>query len=279
MSPRALALLLAPTITLLVLVGRTEAGIVVLEDGRTIVAKFGPEDVTAEELHLRSVEGTQSAMKVERRRVRWFDPVANEPTDAYFDAHVDEFIEARWERARQGYLARKQGSSVELDPPPFFVEQDPLGKPLAVAHLTVRPPRGWLGTVEDDITMLVAAQRGERGYAPRLHVFSTEAPRAGADEQARWIEGELRRLGVEGGYEVIGSGRLREVPGGFDQTLRTVSRTKDGRVVKALRRICFRAERTYFFAAYADEADFDALDPAFERCLGTFTPDEDVRQP
>lgn len=279
MSPRTLALLLAPTITLVVLVGRTEAGIVILEDGRTIVGKFGPADVTAEEIHLRSVEGTQGTMKVDRRRVRWFDAAANQPTEAYFDAHLDEFLELRWEGARRAYLEGKRRPSHDLLPPPPVIDPDPLGKAITVANLTVRPPRGWLGIVEEEITMLVAKERTEHGYAPRLHVFSAEAPRAQAAEQSAWIEGELRRLAVEGGYEVIGSGRLRAVPGGFDQTLRTVSRTKEGREVKALRRICFRTERTYFFAAYADERDFDQLDPWFERSLSTFTPDEDVRQP
>src|SRR5690606_27735064 len=93
MSLRALladlapALVLGPALAAAVLVGRSEAGIVVYEDGGSVVGKFGPEDVTDEELVLRSVEGQRGEMRIPRRRVRWFDPEAFRPTDAYFALH------------------------------------------------------------------------------------------------------------------------------------------------------------------------------------------------
>lgn len=278
------ALVLGPVLAVVALVGRSEAGIVVYEDGGTVVGKFGPEDVTAQEIRIRSVEGERGEMRIDRRRVRWFDPHAFRPTDAYFSLHLDDPIEARWEPLRQEHIARSRRpgpdeTSLEADVAALLREPT-LADPIPTsARATVRPPRGWVDSVEDGVTMFVARRRTEAGYAPRIHVFSAEAPRAGAADQLAWVDAQLRALAVEGDYQPEELYRLREVPGGNDQVMITLSRTRDGRQVRALRKIAFREQRTYFFAAYADARDFDAEVGRFWASLDSFEPEEDRKAP
>jgi hypothetical protein len=274
MGPRALAALLAPTITLLALVGRSDAGIVIYEDGGSVVGKFGPEDVTAEEIFLRSVEGQQgSTMKIDRRRVRWYDPVADAPTKAYFEEHLHDPLEARWDALRDKFIRGLEVLDPGL-PDPGIVDVDPLGQRVALAHgATVRPLRGYAAEpIVDEVTMYVAARPAPSGYAPRIHVFSSERPSAEPTEQLGWIDGQLRSLAVAGGYHMQELYKLRPVPGGVDQVMITTTRAKDGRELRALRRICFRGERTWFFTAYADADDFEALRERFRLSLESFTP-------
>lgn len=271
---------LGPALACAVLVGRSEAGIVVLKDGATVVGKFGPEDVTADEIVLRGVEGQRGAMRVDRRRVRWFDPDAFRPTDAYFALHLDDPLEGRWEPLRQSHVARQgrseQGEpSIEVDVA-ALLREPALADPVPTrARASLRPPRGWFNTVEDEVTMFVARRGGEAGYAPRIHVFSADAPRAGAADQLAWVDAQLRALAVEGDYEPVELYRLKDVPGGVDQVMITRSRTRDGRQVRALRKISFRERRTYFFAAYADAREFDDQLGRFWASLDSFEPEED----
>lgn len=278
------ALVLGPVLAVVVLVGRSEAGIVVYEDGGTVVGKFGQDDVTAEEIVVRSVEGQRGEMRIPRRRVRWFDPDAFRPTDAYFARFLDEPIEARWEPLRQEHIARTKRPGP--DDPSIDVDVAALLRAPALAdaiptsaRATVRPPRGWINTVEDEVTMFVAPRPGEAGYAPRVHVFSARAPRAGAADQLAWIDAQLRGFAVEGEYQHEELYRLKDVPGGKDQVMITLSRTPDGRQVRALRKISFRERRTYVFAAYADARDFDAEVGVFWASLDSFEPEEDREAP
>lgn len=278
------ALVLGPVLAVALLVGRSEAGIIVYHDGGTVVGKFGPDDVTDAEIVVRSVEGQRGEMRVDRRRVRWFDPDAFRPTDAYFARHLDDPIEARWEPLRQDHIARNQrpgheDPSIDVDVA-ALLRGPALGDPIPTsARATVRPPRGWINTVEDDVTMFVGRRAGEAGYTPRIHVFSAEAPRAGPADQLAWVDAQLRSLAVEGDYQHEELYRLKDVPGGKDQVMITASRTPGGRLVRALRKISFRERRTYFFAAYADARDFDAEVGRFWASLDSFEPEEDRKAP
>jgi hypothetical protein len=250
------------------MLGRAAAGIVVLEDGRTIVGKFAAKDVTADRVTVRSPWGQTGEIAVERHRVRWFDASADEPTDAYFDRFYDAPLEPRWDARRRAY---DEAHRATVDPslPPIGGEEllrAPALETVVAPHLRLLAPRGWFMTAAQGITMIVAPKVGQGGHAPRLHVFSVEAPSASPAEQLAWAQ-------TEGGYTTEGASRLRPVPGGFDQDLETVTRRGD-RVVRALRRISFRARRTYFFVAYADDPDFDDRRPLFEACRGGFTPEE-----
>ncbi|MCO5166135.1 MAG: hypothetical protein M9894_07180 [Planctomycetes bacterium] len=279
-----IALALAPALTVAALAGRSDAGIIVLDDGATIVGKFGPADVGPEEVVVRSLEGERgSTMKVERRRVRWLDPAAFAPTDAYFERHLEDPLERRWEPLRQAFIARRRGPDPTTTPTldedlAELLREPPLGEPLpTAARATLRVPRGWVNGVEDQVTMFVSRRGGPTGYPPRIHVFSAEAPRAGAADQLVWVTERLRALAADDRYEHEELFRLREVPGGADQVMVTRSRARDGRLVRALRKISFRGERTYFFAAYADARDFDQEFGRFWASLESFTPDEDLR--
>lgn len=281
----AAAVALAQALVAALLVGRSEAGIIVLEDGGTIVGKFGPEDVGPEVISVRSLEGERgSAMKVERRRVRWLDPLAFAPTDAYFERHLDDPIERRWEPLRQAHIARRRAATP--DAPTLdedlaeLLREPPLGEPVpTAARATVRAPRGWTNGVVDGVTMFVSRRGGPTGYPPRIHVFSSDAPRAGPADQLAWVTAELRAMAAGDGYEHEELYRLREVAGGADQVMVTRSYTHDGRQVRALRKISFRAGRTYFFAAYADARDFDQELGRFWASLESFTPEEDRAGP
>src|SRR5690606_17527098 len=95
----------------------------------------------------------------------------------------------------------EEAGSIEADVA-ALLREPALGEPVTtVARATVRPPRGWVGSVEDGVTMFVARRKTAAGYAPRVHVFSAEAPRAGAADQLAWIDAQLRALAVEGDYQ------------------------------------------------------------------------------
>lgn len=278
--------LLTTCCVVLLLVAPTEAGILVLDNGETIVGKFGPQDVTDDVISIRTLEGEgRSAMKVPRHRVRWFDHEAFAPTDAYFDAHLEDSLAARWEPLREGYRVRRAAKTDEVDPIVVdtrdLVTSEPLTR-LDLGHLVVGSPRGWWNetTDPDEITMCVGKRR-ESNYAPRIHVFSVEAPRAtNFGDQLELVQGELRKLAAEGGYRTEELFHLKKRPdGGADQVMITVTRGADGREIRALRKICFRAERTYFFAAYADARDFEAEEGRFWASLESFEPKEDQRKP
>lgn len=277
--------ILATTCVLVVLVAPTEAGILVLDNGETIVGKFGADDVTAEVISIRTLEGEgRSAMKVPRHRVRWYDTEAFAPTDAYFDRHLEDSLASRWEPLREEYRLRLAAKGTEIDvvvaDPSELVTGEPLTR-LDLGHLVVGSPRGWFNKTDgDEITMLVAKRR-QSGYTPRIHVFSVEAPNAtSAQAQLELVQAELKKLAAAGGYRTEELHRLRKRPdGGVDQVMITVTRGQDGREVRALRKICFRAERTYFFAAYADARDFEAEEGRFWASLESFEPKEDQRKP
>lgn len=280
--------ILATTCVLVVLVAPTEAGIIVLDNGETIVGKFGADDVTDEVISIRTLEGEgRSAMKVPRHRVRWHDTEAFAPTDAYFERHLEDSLASRWEPLREEYrirMAAKGTTDVDVVvvDPGDLIKGEPLTR-LELQHMSVGSPRGWRNDTSkpDEITMCVSTKKPpESRYKPRIHVFSVEAPRDDAGDQLEMIQAELKKLATAGGYRTEELHRLRQRPdGGVDQVMITVTRGADGHEIRALRKICFRAERTYFFAAYADARDFEEEEGRFWASLESFEPKEDQQKP
>ena len=123
--------------------------------------------------------------------------------------------------------------------------------------------------------VLEARQPTRNGFTPRIHVFSVKSPQATPDDQVRWIEDELTKLaGGKKRFAVLELSRSRHCPGGSNQRLRTATQIK-GRTVKAIRQVYFRKGRTYFFAGYVDERDYDRLQGLIEASLATFELDGD----
>jgi len=257
----------------------SEAGIVVLEDGRTIVGTIEADDVGPEAVVVQDPAGEAGRFRVDRHRIRWFDREADAPTDAYWAAHVEEPIEPRWHAARERWLADREDRGPRVDPPPFDPGAGPRlsARPTGDEHFDVRYPRGWFASREDGITMIVSPRAGRGGYRPRIHVFSVVAPPgATADEQLEWIRAGLSRQVNGGEFAITERYVPRRVDGGVDETLVTRTRVA-GREVVALRRVAFRAERVYFFAAYAAAADYPARAELFRECLETLATREDPR--
>ena len=85
---------------------------------------------------------------------------------------------------------------------------------------------------------------------------------------ARQLEG---REGAS--FEVLDRSQPKTVDGGFDVNVSTAS-TVGERKVRTLRRIAFRTEQTYFFAAYAHEEDWGELEGLFKKCRNTLKVEE-----
>jgi hypothetical protein len=266
----ALGLVLGP------MLGTTLAGIVVLKNGGTVVGKIDASAVTSAEIVVRDPEGIAGRQVIPMHEVRWFDADANAPTDAYWQAHLDAAIDARWEPARQVHIINKRPLPGEQDPETEIIEmlRGPLlGQPIDHAGTRLRLPSGWIKPIKDGILMAHAKEPDASGFKPRIHVFSVEAPEEQPSEQLSWIEAELSRVASREGYRTQEAYRLKQVPGGHDQMMVTVTHIADQeRDVLALRKICFRQERIYFFAAYADAREFEAHRPVFLAAMQSFTP-------
>lgn len=250
------------------------AGIVVLENGRTIVGKIDPRrDVTLDEVVVHDPEGAEGTIRVSRHDVRWFDAVASAPTADYWRRFHDDAIEPRWDASRARHDQAEKDRAAP-DWPGVDLPQDPLGPRLQAEHFDLFGPLGWFATTADGVTMIVGPA-GPSGFKPRIHVFaSPTAPSATPAEPLAWIEGELDQLSAEAEFSIEELNRPRVVAGGADHEL--VTRTdlvagpgRAARTVRALRRVSIRAEWTVVAAAYADARDWAALEPVLRRAFST----------
>jgi len=272
-SPRRLAAVLSG-IVVVGAFGICEAGIVILENGEVIVGKIAPSDVNDERIRVRKPQGEQGHMDVEQFRVRWFDVEADEPTDAYWEKHLDApLLGQRWNALRERYIAGKNNVPEPLPPPLWIPPEFGLGPPVVGDGFEINQPRGWEATLEDGILMLRNPSPGRNGFHARVHVFAVRAA-AAYDDQVGWIRGELERVSPAR-VEMIELKRLRTVDSGANQEM--VTETDLGsRQVRALRKVCFRGERTYFVSAYADGGDFDAQRRLFQEVIDSLRLAEDA---
>jgi hypothetical protein len=242
------------------------AGVVVLENGNVLVGEIRPQDVTIEAVIVRQPAGQDGEIRVPIEQVRWHDLQADEPTAEYWRQFPDAPIDPLYEYTRP----RPDGEPIiQVPPPPPIPPRRGLSPlPTGDRYLQLRAPQGWDATRERGVTMLVSDRRETSDFRPRIHVFSVKTPPGSYAEQVGWIEAELAKLADEGGYEVDQLYTLKTVEGGADQRLVTQTRVGE-RTIVALRQIYFRQDRTYFFAAYAHEDDYQRVKKLFRQVLGT----------
>jgi len=251
--------------------GVARAGVVVLEDGQVFVGRMEDQDSSGVTLRwpYPGALRERGEMRFEAHRIRWQDAKADALTDAYFERFGDAPLpEPRWERARQEWLLRRREPETPEGPIviPETIDLGPALHPDPVGGegFSLLRPRGWAVAKEQGLTLIEAPSPAATGFKARIHVFSVRAASAVPAEQLAWIRGELAQ--VSSGFRVLEEGVLREGPDGAEQVLVTES-VSSGRVVRALRKVCFRDARTYVFSAFADERDFPALRRLFDDCL------------
>ena len=242
------------------------AGVVVLENGNVLVGELDPAEVTSEALVVRQPAGAAGVIRVPREKVRWFDVDADAPTADYWRRFPTAPIDAVWEHTRP--RPSEGEAEVELPPPPPMTSASRglRAVPVGDRHVQLRGPEGWSWSRERGVTMWVSDRPGPSGFHPRIHVFSVETPAGAFVDQVGWIQTELKKLADEGGYEVEQLYTLREVAGGADQRMVTSTRA-GGQTIAAMRLVSFRANRTYFFAAYAHRDDYERYHRLFQAAL------------
>lgn len=276
-----LALLVLPTTAL--------AGVIVLENGNVIVGRIREAEVNKETITIRwpyKDRTEKGHQQVERYRVRWFHVEADMPTDAYWDQYEDLErypIERRYHGLRERWKLRKRAQQEDLGDimviDPFqggagHTNLNPI--PVESETFRVHKPEGWTSSIEEGITVFVSNEPGKEGFRPRIHVFSMPSVIEGVEEQILWVQEQLERLADDTGtFEVRQKKRLRPRAGGFDQEMLTKT-VRLNRPVMTLRKLSFRKDRTYFFAAYAHEQDYSGLELLFQACMRSLEIFEDA---
>lgn len=253
--------------------GHSQAGIVVLKNGEVFVGKVRDDGVTSDSIVLHGVRGQDGRIALPRHRVRWYDAEANELTPDYFGAYLDEtLLGDRWIRDRETYIANQspppagpfEGTGILLSRPTLDVI------PNTGNGFNVRKPAGWEASVENGILVLKAPRTAPSGFTPRIHVFSVASVDSDRSDQVEWIRAELERVSGLARLQIVELSRLRKVTAGENHRLVTETSLR-ARKVLAVREVCFRDERTYFFAGYADAREFTGLRTLLEQSLESLT--------
>lgn len=290
-SPGAAPLALA---LWLVAAAPAAAGVVVLDNGAVFVGQLRAPQGDRLVLVLDDpLAGQRPTVTFTPGEVRWFDPLAGELTEAYWQAHLRAPLrDPALERERQRRLDLAEGRSVpdpyrgiELDPPALVADPGgPLAERwIALRGFRIRPPRGWTARVDRGVLLLELGPPAAGGYAPRIHVVSVPwtdgTSPADLAQLSDWTLEQLARCASP----APGAFRAEPAPAcpagpGWDQEL--VTRTTRGPLaVRALRRLSLRAGRVVVFSAYADEQDFARVEPLFRACLGTLELDDGPDEP
>lgn len=280
--------LLAVLVTLFLLAPfaeRAEAGIIVTREGKVIVGRIVREEITEEGVwvHWPYKERRERAkFFFEKRLIRWFDPDLDEPSNKYWDDFSNESIELAFLPLRDRYLGSKQ-KGVDPNMKLFFdsmrdsrarvrLSAMPLSVKAGPTEVLINKPEGWIKDEWNGILMFVSDVKGEKGYTPRIHVYSVPSiQNMQASDQVALIRKELITIaGSADNYESKDEDGPKVVRGGpsyFDYKLTTTIRRTGGDSVTALRKVFFRTNRTYFFTAYAHEKDFQKYGLFFSLCL------------
>lgn len=277
---------------LLGLASPAAAGCIVLKNGEVLVGRIRQAEIKPDdhlmvrwpyEKHpdpeLRQKRGEQ---KVEWFRIRWFDAAdeVHEPTDAYWKQFENDPIDNKYLHLLERWRIRQRSQTDEI-PIPIITDDVQIGgrldpAPVNSRYFSIRRPADWQASTDEGITIFVSNQPGTDGFRPRIHVFSTESAIGKYEDQSRWVLQEVARVASDGDFAVGEASRLKTVVGGFNQELVTVTR-RGTRKVHALRLVCFRKKRTYFFTAYAHERDFGTMELLLRACMESLKIKEDER--
>jgi hypothetical protein len=264
---------------------RAEAGIIILKNGRVFIGRIdpseddkgGPEDgfVTMHEPKLyKGAPPLHGKEDFPKHDIRWWDPVADEPTDDYMKDHADEPIDPRYLPYIERWKDRKN-NELTIDPKMFMPATGMSGKlsPIPIPdkwgadEISIRKPAGWTSKKVNGIFIFESDQKGTEGFVPRIHVFSVERSAAAPSDQALWIKQEIEKLSQNEPLNLKeGSMSPKPSRNGFD--LEWITATHRGNhEIMAVRQVHFRDHRTYFVSCYAHESEFDGLAMLFRACM------------
>lgn len=286
MNRKATALVLG-ALVLGPFVGRADAGIVITKEGKVIIGRIVKDEITEEgnvKIHWPYKDRHERGTFIfEKNRIRWYDVESDEPSNEYWDKYANEPIDPAYLPLRDRYLDSKQR---RLDPNlKLFLDSMRDSSPRARlspqtfpfkmgnSEMTFRKPEGWNRDESvNGMLMLISDTKGEEGYLPRIHMWSIPSAPVQPSDQVTWMRDELIRIaGASDTYESRDEDGPKVKVGGHDYTIQTTIRRQGSKPITALRHIFFRTNRTYFFAAYAHEKDFEKYAMLFRMCLQSVT--------
>ena len=267
------------------------AGVVIYKNGNVEIGRIRSGDVKEEEVTVRwpyKSRTDRGKLKIPRFRIRWFSTEEDQPNDEYWEKYqdVEEYpIDPRYLPPLERWKLRNKAE--EANPGDFVVMDDPLrnSRSLKLSHIPVenetfriQKPEGWSSSVDEEITIFLSDKPGADGFRARIHVFSVESAIGLDEDQVKWVEDEIARLADGAGeFKVTEKKNLRAKKTGTDQDM--VTRTVRKKIaVMAMRKFSFRRKRSYFFAAYAHEQDYNRLESLFQACKDSMEIFEDQRR-
>jgi len=284
-------LLLAPS--------EAEAGILVTTKGKTFVGKLDPEKTPACPLDPKNmpekvemswpykdtVDGPMGRAKwiFRNYEIRWYSVTDDKPTDAYWERYLDEEIDVRWHKARDEYKrGQSQDEAEGFDPirPKIDLSNEKnrvlSPHPHRFGKAKVNFPDGWNVRNVGNVFIIERPEPGTGGFRPKIHLFEAENVPVLISDVVDHVRNTLSkqlqdREGAK--FEVLERSEPKTVEGGFDVNLYTASAVGD-RKIRTLRRLAFRTEQTYFFAAYAHEDDWAEFEGLFKKCRNTLKVEE-----
>lgn len=283
-----LALLLFPRVE------PARGGIVILKSGKVFVGEIRAADVTSAGVTVRWPYKSEERKAGARtfpfaegpKGIRWFSRTHDLPPDEYWEKYQDLRIEPRWLPLFEKWKLRQE-REIDEGYPGFA---DPLAglrpvleqKPVRTAHFRMRAPLGWRSRVgKDGVLRLDATKVRRRGHRARIRAFSVPAVRGiDPEEQVRRILNTLRGV-VQGRFGSLDLRHRRSRAHWHDKDIENLSWAPvpsqgkpQYRQIICLRRILFRAERTYFAFAYLWIHDSHHQAPALRRSLRSLRPRE-----
>ncbi|MEZ6185553.1 MAG: hypothetical protein R3F62_11155 [Planctomycetota bacterium] len=280
--------------------GEAQGGILITKKGKTFVGRIDgketppcpenpediPEVVTLTWPYKDSVDGPYGRAKWEFRsfEIRWYSVDADQPTDEYWEKFLEEEIDVKWHRLRDEFkrgLNREETGGFDPIKPKIDLssESNRVLSPHAqrFGKAKVQYPDGWNVRNVGNVFIIERPDPGTGGFRPKIHLFEVGNVPALVPETVDMVRNTLDKQleGVpESKFEVLERSQPNAIASvGFDVNLSTAS-TVGERRVRTLRRIAFRTEQTYFFAAYAHEEDWSELESLFKKCRNTLEVEE-----
>ncbi|MEZ0229698.1 MAG: hypothetical protein ACAI25_13800 [Planctomycetota bacterium] len=254
-------------VVMLLAVPAAHAGIVITKGGKVFLGRIEADDRSDRTLVLREPRLRQgetpvpgSKMTLDRSEVRWLDEKADEPTDAYFKAFLDDPLDPAWAWAAEQFRERQK--FVPVTPGAFRARLValPTTRLFDRCEVSVRRPVEWTVTEKNEIVMFESLDK-----RARIHFYASDLTGERALTVAR---DALKNVGTR-----VDS---TETNANGSEWLTTLERKT--RTVKALRRIVQTDKSTAFAVAYADERDFERLSSLLRESLDTLKAREVVAE-
>jgi len=288
----AMGLALAPS--------SAEAGILVKKNGTTFIGKLNPETTPPCPADARDMPETvvmkwpykdnadgpfgRSSLTFHDFEIRWYSVTDDLPTEDYWTRHLEEQIDVKWHKLRSEY---KRGQNTDtkdgFDPIKPNIDLSTERNRVLSPHphrfgkAKVNFPDGWNVRNVGKLFIIERSEPGVDGFRPKIHLYEVASVPALVPETVDLVRNTLKKQLAgrkDAKFEVLDRSQPKAIAGvGFDVNLSTAS-TISERKIRSLRKIAFRAEQTYFFAAYAHENDWAELEGLFKKCRNTLKVEE-----